>query len=216
VVRGGSYRVGLFAGYHYFNEQVKAFGCTQTAANPFICRPSISTSVEGITQDNQWQSVRLGVDGSVFIGDRFAFSAEAVWLPYAILNGVDDHLLRADLGGGIKEDGTGHGYQFEALLSYKVTRSAAWALAAVIGIWRATAIRILKSSAGCRSRSIGRAISSGSSSRAASSSVFILTAISALRVVISDWHSASCVSLRLLTQRRNLLLGHAPSKNAEG
>ncbi len=65
--------------------------------------------------------MRLGLDGSVFIGDRFAFSAEAVWLPYVILNGVDDHLLRADLGGGIREDGTGHGYQLEALLSYKVT-----------------------------------------------------------------------------------------------
>jgi hypothetical protein len=121
VMRGGSYRVGLFAGYHYFNEQVKAFGCTQMAGNPFICQPSIPASVEGITQDNQWQAVRLGLDGSVFIGDRFTFSAEAVWLPYAILNGVDDHLLRSDLGGGINEDGTGHGYQFEALLSYKVT-----------------------------------------------------------------------------------------------
>jgi len=38
-----------------------------------------------------------------------------------ILNGVDNHLLRADLGGGIREDGTGHGYQLEALLSYKIT-----------------------------------------------------------------------------------------------
>src|SRR5262249_32313337 len=103
------------------NEQVKAFGCTQTAGNPFICQPSIPTSVEGITQDNQWQSVRLGLDGSVLLGNHFAFSAGAVLLPYAILNGVDDHLLRPGVGGGIREDGTGRGYQLEALLSYQIT-----------------------------------------------------------------------------------------------
>src|SRR5262249_54884732 len=80
VLRGGYYRAGLFAGYHYFNEQVKAFGCTQTAGNPLICQPTIPNSIEGIMQDNQWQSVRLGVDGSVLLGNRFTFSGEAVWL----------------------------------------------------------------------------------------------------------------------------------------
>jgi hypothetical protein len=121
VLRGGTYRVGLFAGYHYFNESVKAFGCTQTAGNPFICQPSIPASIPVIKQDNQWQAVRLGVDGSIFIGDRFALTAEAVWLPYLTLDGADNHLLRPDLAGGIHEDGTGRGYQLEALLSYKIT-----------------------------------------------------------------------------------------------
>jgi hypothetical protein len=121
VVRGGTYRVGLFAGYHYFNESVKAFGCTQTASNPFICQPSIPASIPVIKQDNQWQAVRLGVDGSIFIGDRLALTAEAVWLPYLTLDCADNHLLRPDLAGGIREDSTGRGYQLEALLSYKIT-----------------------------------------------------------------------------------------------
>jgi hypothetical protein len=106
------------------NEVTRA--CDNTHANSGLVRPACFLRRGGRllsknTIATVWQSVRLGLDGSVFIGDRFAFSAEAVWLPYVILNGVDDHLLRADLGGGIREDGTGHGYQLEALLSYKVT-----------------------------------------------------------------------------------------------
>ena len=138
-----------------------------------------------------WQSVRLGLDGSVFIGDRFAFSAEAVWLPYVILNGVDDHLLRADLGGGIREDGTGHGYQLEALLSYKVTPFSSVGLGGRYWHMESNGNTHFEVVAGCRSRSIGRVTFSGSSSRAASSSVFIPTAISVPRIAISDRRSCS-------------------------
>ena len=31
VVRGGDFRVGALAGYHYFTQEMNAFGCTQTA-----------------------------------------------------------------------------------------------------------------------------------------------------------------------------------------
>lgn len=56
VVRGGDFRIGAFAGYHYFNESMNAFGCAQTAGNPYVCQPPIPTSIEGISQDNHWQS----------------------------------------------------------------------------------------------------------------------------------------------------------------
>ena len=126
VVRGCDFRIGAFAGYHYFNEQMKAFGCTQTAGNPDVCQPPIPNSIEVISQNNHWQSLRLGVDGSVNIGDRFKLSGEAVWLPYVFLNGTDSHWLRigtavGDFTGPIPEDGRGMGYQFEALLTYQVT-----------------------------------------------------------------------------------------------
>jgi hypothetical protein len=127
VLRGGDYRVGAFAGYHYFNETVNAFGCAQTAGNLDICQPSVPQSIEVISQNNIWQSVRLGLDGSVLLGDRFTLSAEAAWLPYVWLNGADTHWLRigtavGDFTGPIPEDGRGQGYQLEALLSYQVTQ----------------------------------------------------------------------------------------------
>ncbi len=126
VVRGGDFRVGAFAGYHYFNESVNAFGCTQTAGNPEVCEPAVPNSIEVISQENHWQSVRVGVDGSLLIGQRFTLSGEAVWLPYVSLSGADSHWLRigtvvGDFAGPIPENGTGQGYQFEALLSYQVT-----------------------------------------------------------------------------------------------
>ncbi len=129
VVRGGDFRVGAFVGYHYFDEAVNAYGCAQTAGNPDICQPQVPASYEVITQNNAWQSVRLGLDGSVKLGDRFKLSAEAAWLPYVWLNGADTHWLRigtaiGDFSGPIPEGGTGQGYQFEALLSYQVTQYA--------------------------------------------------------------------------------------------
>ncbi len=85
VLRGGDFRVGAFVGYHYFNEGMNAFGCSQTATNPDVCQPPIPTSYEVISQNNTWQSVRLGLDGSVMLGDRFKLSGEGVWLPYVHL-----------------------------------------------------------------------------------------------------------------------------------
>ena len=46
--------VGLFAGYGYLAENVNAFG-----GNPFVCVPAISTGIVGITEQTQWQFVRL-------------------------------------------------------------------------------------------------------------------------------------------------------------
>lgn len=117
VVRGGDFRVGAFVGYHYFNEEVNAFGCTQDAGNLEV------------SQNNTWQSVRLGLDGAVRLGGRFTLSAEGAWLPYVHLDGADTHWLRigsgtGDFTGPVPEDGNGQGYQFEALLSYQVTHNA--------------------------------------------------------------------------------------------
>jgi outer membrane protease len=126
VVRGGDFRVGTFVGYHYFDESMNGFGCAQTATNPAVCQPAIPTSIEVISHDNHWQSLRLGLDSSLLIG-RFTLSGEAAWLPLVYLNGADSHWLRigtavGDFSGPIPETGRGYGYQFEALLSYQVTQ----------------------------------------------------------------------------------------------
>lgn len=124
VFRGGDFRVGAFVGYHYLNQDVNAYGCTQTATNPLVCQPPVPATIEGISQNNTWQSLRLGLDGAVQLGDRFTLWGEGAWLPYVNLRGRDTHFLRIDQGdfsGPIPEDGTGQGFQLEALLSYKVT-----------------------------------------------------------------------------------------------
>jgi hypothetical protein len=126
VFRGADFRIGAFAGYHYFYQVENGYGCTQNAGNPVVCQPAIPTPYEVITQNNTWQSVRLGLEGSVKLGSRFTLSAEGAWLPYIHLNGYDDHWLRigtnpGDFTGGVPETGTGQGYQVEAVLSYQLT-----------------------------------------------------------------------------------------------
>jgi hypothetical protein len=39
VVFGPDWRIGLFGGLHYMNQNVSAFGCTQISFNPTICGP---------------------------------------------------------------------------------------------------------------------------------------------------------------------------------
>lgn len=128
-VRGGDFNLGAFVGYHFFNEVVDAYGCAQTAGNPDVCQPTIPGGIEVITQNNKWQSVRVGLNGSLTFAERFKFTADAAWLPYVALFGADSHLLRignqvGDFTGAVPETGTGMGYQFEASLSYQVTPRA--------------------------------------------------------------------------------------------
>ena len=87
----------------------------------------IPNQVKAITQDNNWYSVRLGVDAA-FDFDRFRLSLDAACVPYAWLYGADTHWLRlgsspGDFTGPIPEDGKGWGYQLEAFLSYRVTEA---------------------------------------------------------------------------------------------
>lgn len=128
AVWGPDFRVGLFAGFHYLNQTVSAFGCTQTAFNPSICGLApIPNQVKAITQDNNWYSLRVGVDAA-FDFDRFRLSLDAAYVPYAWLYGADIHWLRlgsspGDFTGPLPEDGKGWGYQLEAFLSYRVTEA---------------------------------------------------------------------------------------------
>lgn len=125
LIRGADFRFDAFVGYHYLEEHMKAFGCQQNATNTSICTPSVSNDVAVITQDNTWQALRLGLNADIPLFDRFRLNLEGVWLPYVWFNGEDSHLLRigtatGDFTGAIPEDGRGTGYQFEAILSYKI------------------------------------------------------------------------------------------------
>ena len=91
--RGVTYRLGVFAGYHYNSERLSAFGCTQTAGNPFICAAGdVAPSTEVIQQDTNWGAARLGVNAEWRMTDRWKLTAEAAWLPYVHLDARDNPL----------------------------------------------------------------------------------------------------------------------------
>ncbi len=116
--RGAGYKLGAFVGYNYYKDDKSAYGCTQIA-NPFSdCVPAIPGSVLAITEDDTWQSLRIGVNGEVMITDRLKVGADVAYLPDVEFNGTDDHLLRALI---IPESGTGTGLQLENIFSYLIT-----------------------------------------------------------------------------------------------
>ncbi len=129
VIRGGDFRVGVFVGYNNLYETTGATGCTQIATNPDICGIfPVPGTFKVITQDNDWNSLRLGLNGVADVTDRLKLELDAAYLPLVSLRGTDTHWLRisnqpGDFSGPIPEDGSGWGYQLEGVLSYRVTDS---------------------------------------------------------------------------------------------
>jgi hypothetical protein len=115
--------LGAFVGYHFYRETINAYGCIEFATNPLVCAPAIPNSTLGITQDNAWHSLRLGVTGEVMLTPTVKLSGDAAWLPYTSLTGTDTHWLRlgVDFAGPTPETGEGNGVQLEAVLTYLVS-----------------------------------------------------------------------------------------------
>ena len=126
--RGPDFHVGLYAGYHFLRETVSAFGCGQIASNPNVCGGGIPDFVKVITQVNNWNSVRVGIDAA-FEVNRLKLSVDAAYLPVCALSGTDAHWLRIEpintthwcLQRPGPEDGTGWGDQLDGLLSYRLS-----------------------------------------------------------------------------------------------
>ncbi len=124
LFRGPSANVGGFIGYNYFRENKSAYGCTQIANSNSDCVPAFPSSILGITEDDKWNSLRIGVNGAVKLMDRLTLTADAAYLPYVSFRGFDNHLLRTDVANTVStETGSGQGVQLEAILSYAIGKS---------------------------------------------------------------------------------------------
>lgn len=116
--RGADHRLAPFVGYGYFQQDMDALGCQQIANGNSDCTVAIPESVLGITEDDTWEALRLGVAADIRLAPRLLLSGEAAYLPYVSFTGTDDHVLRSLLS---PEDGYGVGVALEAMLSYAVT-----------------------------------------------------------------------------------------------
>jgi hypothetical protein len=68
--------LGVFAGYNYYKENKDSYGCTQIA-NPFSdCIPPSPNTVLGISENDKWQSLRLGVAGEIMIAPGLKLSRQ--------------------------------------------------------------------------------------------------------------------------------------------
>jgi len=122
-------KFGGFVGYHYWHEDMTAFGVMCNAdqfANAF-CGPAgavvVPMSTPVIKFDTTWHAIRVGGDAKVDITDRWSISGELAFVPYAWMTNQDSHLLRTDLGpvpNIITHGWRGMGAEAEAFVNYKV------------------------------------------------------------------------------------------------
>lgn len=117
-LRTPDHKLGLFAGYNYYSENKTAHGCKQFANVNSGCSSWFPNSVQVISENNNWSSLRVGVNGEIRLMDSLKLGADVAYLPYVQFTGMDNHLLRGILS---PEWGTGQGVQLEAMLSYYVT-----------------------------------------------------------------------------------------------
>ena len=104
VLLDRDYKIGPFVGYSYFRENVNA---------------------TGLTQDETWQSLRVGVSAVATIWNRWGINGDVAYLPYAQFSGLDSHTTRVPVA-FYPEDGTGRGVQAELILSYRFTENLAF------------------------------------------------------------------------------------------
>lgn len=118
-------RLGGFVGYHYWNERLNTFGCTQVAGNADICGSEppffgpVPTSVNTLDNSATWNSLRVGLSGEWAVAPGWKVSADAAYV-HGWLDANDFHNLRPDIR-GLPEDAQGNGFQIDAMVHYQVT-----------------------------------------------------------------------------------------------
>lgn len=118
-LRGRDYKIGAFVGYNYFGQLMRALGCTQLSVGLGGClAPGFGPNSATISEDDTWQSVRVGAAAELMLTNRLKLSGDVAYLPYVRFDGVDNHFQRAI---HFNESGDGIGVQLEAMLSYQFT-----------------------------------------------------------------------------------------------
>jgi opacity protein-like surface antigen len=111
-------RVTPFVGYSQFHQHMQGLGCVQIANPNSDCSTSVPVFVPVISEDDTWHALRLGIAADLQVAPGLTLTADAAYLPYVRINGVDDHLLRAIVS---PEWANGTGAQLELILAYAIT-----------------------------------------------------------------------------------------------
>ena len=111
-------KLGAFVGYNFFSEQMLAHGCTQVAGDD-TCTPTGPTTELLLSNDIQFNSLRVGLSAQFMLTDRLKFVADAAYVPLVSASGVDNHNARA--GYFPESTSSGYGTMMEAFFNYDVT-----------------------------------------------------------------------------------------------
>ncbi len=113
-------KVGAFVGYNYYAQAINTYGCAQLAGDT-VCTPAVQSNLLGLTENDRFNSMRVGLSSEVMLTDRLRLGADAAYVPWVTYAGLDDHLLRQLLGPDAAN--SGNGVMLEATLDYAITNA---------------------------------------------------------------------------------------------
>lgn len=116
-------KVGAFVGYNYYAQAINTHGCSQIAGSD-ICAPASPSNLLVITENNNFNSLRVGLSSEAMLSDRLKLTADAAYVPWVNYTGLDDHLLRQLLL--LQSASSGDGVMLEGMLDYNITN--AWSV----------------------------------------------------------------------------------------
>jgi opacity protein-like surface antigen len=131
-LRAPGAKVGAFVGYNYYNQEINTYGCTQLAGAG-VCAPagSIPSAILGISEEDSFQALRVGLSSEFMLTDRLRLTADAAYLPAVNFSGLNHHNARELL---LPEAASsGDGVMLEAILNYQLTN--AWSIGAGGRYW---------------------------------------------------------------------------------
>jgi len=125
---GDRVRLELFAQAQHWEERYIGSGVMQTVctAPNLLCMPVGFSGFQGqpvITNKSQWQSLSIGANGRMRIGENLELNARLTFSPLTRLDNQDGHLLRTDLNPdpSFTMSGTGYGYGADIAAVYSFT-----------------------------------------------------------------------------------------------
>lgn len=122
---GDAGAIGVFAGYQFWREQVRAKGLAQAECTVAFCAsPGTVSHVDKtvITNTMSWHSLRLGIESEFPFASAFLINGSAAFIPLTALKNEDIHHLRTDLqqNPSFSMSGTGIGFNLEGNVSYRI------------------------------------------------------------------------------------------------
>lgn len=132
-LRGNAGRSGAFVGYNYYAQNINTYGCRQLA-NDAVCRPaSPLNQFLGISEDDNFKSLRIGLVSKFDVTNRLTLTAESAYLPLVQYSGTDYHNARQLIGP--ETSNLGDGSMIESVLSYQISDSWHLGMGARYWMW---------------------------------------------------------------------------------
>ena len=111
-------KTGIFIGYNYYAQNLNANGCQQLAGSLVCLPPGSFGNFLGITEDDYYNSLRVGFLSQFDLTRRLSLTSEAAYLPVVHFTGTDVHDARELIGP--ESSKRGDGAMLQVILQYQL------------------------------------------------------------------------------------------------